>query len=1301
MKLKKTTHSLKIYKFFVVCFSVLLAVFSMFINGNLNNIEKIDETNFVPTQLSPYDQNIIIQKPKEEKVYGSKLASDIFNNNTSSSEIYPSKIQRHTHNPLNVARTLWVSMDYKLYAWHGARVSFSSVDFQGHFDKLLLELKTNKNKTISYIHNENNYVSGSQYGWSGFETTISSSISFAVNLPPSQFKDEAITSFSLTPWLHVSGNGTGGLNTQLQILNLKFEINNNVVENFPVFNSAWWKATSFSSYNQSPQSKTITPIYIGKKDYYDKTNIKYKKIYMDPRILKNKVFTQQELKNLIHLSNNNWVIPSSNLIWKQIKLDRNKSLIHAEFKKIIGTNPNVSFDNIKLTIPITTLNFDYLMEMSILSSSYFEHLPNGETRYHSKKPTTRVKLSEGFIKSLKVVTGVNKLISKISKDNWGFVANDKQIAIAKIRDLSINEENYDNIWNAYKNTHDSNILNNLLPPQEIPKYLSNNNFGTASYEDYLYVLKNFEFQFDYGVSKLHTKKVSLRRLLNGINLKIDDADIAKASANRSTWNMKVKNFKIVSRDPSIIFESNNLKIDIPNKPLQNYDLKLSYSDLTQTEIIHKFLFQAKGLDISQNISFVMEDGTILDQEFRVITTSPESKLKQNEYAYIATRYWTTFSTGQKEYITLEKQNNGWYSPKYKQFITQLDSKFNPKKIEYLFNQNLQLIINPYTSSPITSTTPQNFGIKQVIDEVDGIQTVLEDWNDGRWSHATNQNGHALYDGIFGSDINGIMDGHGLLTTGQHHINITLQNSSFTGLRNNFIITIDKDPVKTKVKATNGELKSLSIKNDKGNIKKLYSSSGPINISVADIDIRNVTGQFIDQQGNWYKLPIKIISKLVDGHWVQTITSTIDYAGFAEITITDQAGNSKELFFWLQPNENTPTAEFDFLKNSFIDNKERKFNGNKLFIANKSVEGKISSPLVTAVKIQKQNLSKGEWKQVANANDYIKKPFVPNVSSKKFARTIDSSTGSLKFAGDELKPFLQNSSGTWPMTNEEYEFKNVGLYKISIQTRIIGHELIELDLYVGNKNSKILDSLFTQDEGNFEQLPSKEVSSKNLPNDKAYKLTSELHLNIPTFIIKSYSVEYSLPWYSDFIKIDDPKFNFKRQGKYKVHILDIYGNKHEYQILVINKGMSVWERKQKGYSPVYGKPGDDKTAFWKGENVWNYWRYEDKDHAKWEHDEFIKKAIDGGMSKKDAEALYKHLKQNPAWGGDGNGINGKDFNPKKLFRKWKDSELALRSNQKLSKASKIGIIVGVAIGGVLISSAAAWMIYKRIKGRRIK
>ena len=273
----------------------------------------------------------------------------------------------------------------------------------------------------------------------------------------------------------------------------------------------------------------------------------------------------------------------------------------------------------------------------------------------------------------------------------------------------------------------------------LTKYIQQFSSDNASMNDYLYVFSNSTISFDYGISTFTNKEINFKNIINNqeINILINDDEIRNLDSNRTNWKMNFKNLQL---KPSIPIFGNSFykpnyysKFDLTNQHLfKNYDLQLNYNESNEYELYHEYLYQTKGIDISDRISFITEDGSYLDQDFKVIKPSSESNLKLNDYAYIAIRYWTTFKNNKKEYITLVKRQNKWFSPKYNEYIQKLDPSFNEKKIEYLFNHNLQMIINPYENNggKINSNTKQSFGIKRVIDEIDGNEKILEDWNDG-------------------------------------------------------------------------------------------------------------------------------------------------------------------------------------------------------------------------------------------------------------------------------------------------------------------------------------------------------------------------------------------------------------------------------------------------------------------------------------------------------------------------------------------------------------------------------------------
>lgn len=1035
-----------------------------------------------------------------------------------------------------------------------------------------------------------------------------------------------------------------------------------------------------------------------------------KKIIMSNNQIENYPFKETELKNMITLYDQigNLIIPSR-ITFESVILDKKDKSLKINIRKIT-LNKNQWYIHEQFILPIKIVNLNYLLEGSVMSTSYWEHLSNGDTRYHSIRPKTRIRFSEQYIRALYIQGKQKEILAKLNSqnnDNWNFIGNDKQLAINQARALALNYENYENVKSEYQRNKDVNVLLNLKLDQSLNKYLwSNFAANEVELENYFYFFKRNYLTFDFGIENLTTYKSKITDFYDGKNLQITDSEMRNLDSLRTNWDMHIENLKIGNPN-NAIFAEINYKFDLPNDVLANYDLKLAYPDWSEQKLVHNYLFQIKGLDISDRIMFVMEDGSILDQDFQVTHPSLTSKLKIGDYGYREIRYWTTFNNDQKEYLTLEQQSGSWYSPKYQKNVLAIDPSFNPKKIEYLFNQSLQMLISPYENSPgeaITIDTPQSFGIKKVIDIYNDNSIILEDWEDGKWSHANDENGIALYDGLFGADINGIFDSAGRLGVGKHNIKIELQNIDFEGVKNNFHLTIDKSPAKINVKPIDTPIQQLQIKDLNGDIFPLYYSNGLINFQVKDLDLRSIKAYFIDHEGHWYDMPIEIKSKKIDNQWYQTINSTIDYAGFMKIIITDQASNEQISYFWLEQKQGDVTPSFDFDTSLLLNDQKQLINNNELTLFKDLPTLRISSPLVTDLKIEREKLVNNVWIPEKEITEKIQEYLPANSDDYDFGKTIDSTQSVLKYAGDELKPFSTPiDENQWLVTNKFIKFETNGLFKITMKTRLVDNLIVEKYVYIQDGALNIIDeSLLNKELSNFNPLPN--TNQGDIDNiDQIFAMLKQLDIQIPNFLIINYEVQFSLLWYSSFNKINNPELIFNKEGKYKIKLEDAYGNTYDYQLLILNKDLKNNERDQNHLVYIYSDEADpENSAFWKGKVTWNFWRYEDADHAAWEKENFVREAMDDGLSREEAEWLYEHLKKDANW--DGNLVNpdGSDFNFKNALQElYRDSNSRFNNKEKMSKGSLIGIIIGSVIGTIAIGGLIGMLILKRISGRKIK
>ncbi len=1141
-----------------------------------------------------------------------------------------------------------------------------------------------------------------------------------------------ITQIKINPRMYYTGVRMNGIKTS--ITHIKVAPNIGLIWDWNVN----WEHTLDTRKNSpgheaklSEGNGTGMSTYIGKPFVTEQRQLKYKKLYMPYFVSHNSQLRSKELiKPYIHIFNGTTEIPQSRVSFETLAFNKTTNIITG-MVNIAGPNSGQRYYRKQISIPVINISITKLVKASTMSSPFWEHMQNGMTRYHSVAPSTDLTLSENYIKALYFTSNKNKYIKKLDESDWGFVGSDKQLAVSKIEALELNEENYSSVKNAYKKAHSKEVFENLQTQDELKAMDHINHFNAGCLQYYLYVLSKTTFNFHFALNPIYgvdNKTVSLTDLSNTVHVKLPPSLVRAQSPYRTTWTISIMNLQATCSVAPAMHHM-LLSFDLDKGNLKRlYDLDLHYENSggydNLTIIQHTYLYQTHGIDISNDISFVMEDGSVLDQDFKVVRVGSGSKLSLNSYAYINIRYWTTFSSGTKEYVTVTKKGNRWWSPRYSKYIDQMDSSFSEAKLEYLFNQCLQLIVNPYQHSAgtkITSATPQKFGLSEVSDIKNGNKKILESWEDGKWSHSSAQTGNAIFDGVFGTDINGIFDQYGRLSEGTHNINIKLKHSALTGLKQNFHITIDKNPVKVKVNSVSKEVKELVIEDKDGSSQLLYYSSGPINFVVNEVDIASIDAQFLDSVGNWYSLPIDIRSKQIKNKWKQVIDSTIDYAGFAKIIITDQAGNKRRLYFWLKQSEASELPKYIFDKtlvrvgqtgNVKLDETPRVFKNDKLSILNYDLPLIVSNPLAKSIEIEREVLHEGIYKPSTTGFTIADEVPFYNQYSLAFGKTIDSSQGVLKYAGDELKPFLKTpvAGDKWPVLNKRINFDQGGLYKLTFNTRFEEKKIVEEYIYIKDTSLEVVDMAnATKDETNLIELPKLDKGPKN-GIDKSIDCLEKINIDIPMFLVKDWNVSYSLPWYSEFTPLKDKQQAFEREGKYKIKINDIYGQEHNMSVLLLKKSLTTEKRTASGLSMIYTDEAKPDTAFWKGKNVWSYWRYEDEDHAIWEHKAFIDKAMKNGLTKEQAEWLFKQMKRDPNFDG-GKTLLEKQFDFKKQLaaeaekerlRKQKEQALNFKHKKKgISGGALTGIIIGSSIFGVIGLGGAIWVISKRMKGKAIR
>ena len=1093
-----------------------------------------------------------------------------------------------------------------------------------------------------------------------------------------------------------------------------------------------WKSFEIPIKNKIQNRSTIIkakPIFINKKDY-------------------DNGLTSDELSKLIQFEK----MDMDNIDFTNLSIDKTKRKITGSYS-IKGLDANqVNIKKQKLNVSFKIIDTDYLFTISPESASEWKHLPNGKIKYWQTPPETIITYNNDWIHSFYTYTKTNEIKNKFNSEiaSWGFENSDQKLVQGKLGNYAINYWNYDDVKRSYINNKDTNYLNSLVPETFLNDY---NHLENANFNDYLYVLKNSILKVEYRENNHSDFKNIPLDNFQFEKLSLEEKHINESPA-KTQWDLEFK-FFIFSNIQNISPYGNDKKIQSLAKSVKSKNYQYLHDINIQEQngsLIHKYFYQAEGIDLGQDISFAMEDGTILDQNFKVIVQGNNNDLKVNDFGFVNARYWAELPNGQKEFITLINQNGQWYSPKFQDTITNLDSSFTVDKLEYVFNQNLNMVVNPYgkslnaTNNKITASDIPRYGIEKVKELYNNkTELVLETWDSGKFSHTSQINGKALFDGVFGADTTGHYDPVGFLTEGNHQIQIDLKVAN-SNLQNIFNITIDKNPVEINVNS-NGYLKELNIYDQNENIQELWYSNEPINLVINELDIARINAWILHSNGTWYELPVNIKSVLEGKNWVQKIDTTFDYEGFAKIQILDQAQNSKTIYFLTNKNENElPIIHLD--KTKIFENTS--YQTEELNIFNQVNELLITNPLVNDVKVHKilfdeeNNLTEEDYSQIIE--DYEIEAF----DNYDFGTTLNSEDSRLPYVVDELNPFIANlteiTNEKWITHNKKINLRGNGLYKVELSTALVNTPRIVKYFYLNDQKvvSLINENEFQKEKSYLGSLPEMPIPSdfeevKSFLNLKKVQISNEaelkndqktkkliidsikktnnylslsadqlvilnslldekyltidfndnneavfqnkdqvleveisqvdpsilssyeeeiqseknekwllrdvdevvnwlekLHLNLFDFEINNLEIQYSLPWYSEFNKLENWKKELK-EGKYKVHFEDIYGNTKDYQFLLLDKDLSNDDRENRNLIQIYLEEGNENTAFWKGNYIWNFWRYEDQDHVKWEYEQFVKDWIFNGLDPELAELAYKMAKLDPNW--DGNFNNG--------------------------------------------------------------
>ncbi len=996
----------------------------------------------------------------------------------------------------------------------------------------------------------------------------------------------------------------------------------------------------------------------------------------------------------------------------------------------IKTNDQDYYEPVTFMVPIHVVTFNDFIKISKFSSTEWNHDASGEVSYHQDKPSTKMMVNDKFIKTLQIITHKDELKTKFNSEltDWNLVNNDKNLVLQMIDQYAINWVNYDEVKAKYAASSKTSVLRNYVKPDYFDQIVAANKWNTLipNYGDYLAAIHDatlaVKSQVDNGSTKLDAAQVSLGIAdLADHNFQISDT--FAHSNNQTSFAFEISEIKLQGYPLPSGLAYAPLAIWVDKDDLHTiYDLNVTQPQ-GETSIIHKYYYQSSAIAIASDISFVMEDGTTLDANLNVVTPSGLSSLKVGNTGYVKTRYLAHF-VDHDEYVTLINQSSKWHSPKYNLDIDAIDKTFDAKNIQYVFNQEINLLINPYDLNGanlgpgiITSQTSIKYGINKVTDEFNGSSVILEDWNDGRWSHSHDVGtGHAVFDGIFGADVNGHLDKRGHLASGSHKISIDIQNSP-AQLQTSYNLVIDKEPVKVEVKGVAGNVVHdlINVPNVNGtDAHDFYYASGAINFVIKDVDIDSASGELLASDGKWYSVPLDIRNIQENGAWKLSINSTIDYVGFARVKVVDQAGNVKEIYFKLDNSQSGKKPALQFDKNMLFSSEEPIiYNDSPLNILNGPSQAIIADPLVNNISIFK--VDKLGVETIPIDDDTKLEPYTePIPKDYAYGNTIDSSSQGLKYAGDELKPFLTTSTASWNVVNQVIDFKVPGLYKIEIQDKFIDGLKTVQYVYVKEDDLTLGKILDKDPDGGLES-----VNLDQLPNDKQegqeeFKPTSEFAQNIYKttpkidywpFLIKSTDFEFSYMWYSRFYK---PETNdIDKEGKYSITVQTVFGDIINVKFLLLDKDISMEERTKSGSLIATDATKLDATAFWKGDVKWNVVAYEDKDHADYEWNKFLQDALSHGLTEDEAWKLYNQLKEDPNWDGNWNSIPENTMNQYIDDLKNIDPDNGTNfgdlgnSPSSLSSGSIAGIVVGSTIIVILSTAGITWLVIRTLRRRKIR
>lgn len=584
-------------------------------------------------------------------------------------------------------------------------------------------------------------------------------------------------------------------------------------------------------------------------------------------------------------------------------------------------NPTHLTDKTAVVLPVAIVSLEDLFSIDETTGKELDYTIPNQPVFWDKNPSLNLVWNKDYFSAIEAFDRISSVKNKVIGIAWRSQA-EKDEALKAVDSLKINEFNIDLLAAQYNDTHVLAV--DSLDQPKWYEYISSNKV-TQTTKDFIYnILGQSKLKLSLDLidptdnSKvLGTEDLSFDNIFSS-NFKIQlPSTIIKANENNQVWKVRIKNLTLVNNGLSFKTGIHLSRAEAEYKSI--YHLNVHQE---QTYLDWTYNFQAKPQDISQDLVFTgLNSQKKYDANFNVMENDGSGHFavkdqSQNGFSYA----WYPYDTAtQKESnnsrlsltrvydssVTKHYVDNPAVDSHYvfkfidpadnqeKDFEEYLKSKghvvFDPRKVHYVFNEPLQLTINPPKGA---------YELQKVSDVYGNENVVLEDWTDGRLSHHV--------DKVFGAVLATStppqykFTKEGMLTEGEHKISADIKG--LHSFNTAFNIEIDTNPPVVNTDASASVVTKTMFHTFGDHSYDAYLSTGSVDINITDQNLKSAKILPFSAIGNKYiDLPVK--QTVQNGIPLKTAHVNLDYAGFFALVTEDYAGNKSVQYIYIDPSGN--------------------------------------------------------------------------------------------------------------------------------------------------------------------------------------------------------------------------------------------------------------------------------------------------------------------------------------------------------------------------------------------------------------